>query len=121
MPSVTERDQQGAPGDGEFPVGFLSVALRTFRAHSAGWWDTYTLDSKERQRAATAGLSARPASPAGWLRGASMRRLRSGLSVEGSRRLGPAAAAAAAASGAAPVRKVQGASWSWTRWTSGFP
>lgn len=119
MPSETERDQRG-PGDGEFPVGFLSVALRTFRAHSAGWWDTYTLDSKERQRAATAGLSARPASPAGRLRGASMRRLRSGLSVEGSGRLGPAAAAAAA-SRAAPARTVQGASWSWTRWTSGFP
>lgn len=71
--SVTERDQRG-PGGGELPGGFLSVAPRTSCAHSAGWWDTYTLDSKERQRAATAGLSARPASPAGRLRGASMRR-----------------------------------------------
>ena len=36
----------GKPRGTRVPDGFfLFVALRTFRAHSAGWWNTYTLST----------------------------------------------------------------------------
>lgn len=34
-----------ALGEREFLMVFSFVALRTFRAHSAGWWNTYTLST----------------------------------------------------------------------------
>lgn len=50
--SVTERDKQQLLSPSGKPRGnesswwfFLFVALRTFRAHSAGWWITYTLST----------------------------------------------------------------------------
>lgn len=39
-----------APGEREFLMVFLFVALPTFRAHSAGWWNTYTLSTARNRR-----------------------------------------------------------------------
>ena len=123
---VTEWDKQqflspsGRPrGDGEFLMVFSFAALQTFRAHSVGWWSTYTL-STARDRKEGCHLQgtawASPADPTchGWW---SLRSqgCHSGLSVEGSWCLVPAAVSASAALTAAPKRKVQDASWNWTK------
>lgn len=97
---------------------FLFVALRTFRAHSAGWW---TLTPSQQQgtekRAATCRGLRGPVLQAqhAMVYGAFVPRAAPWLSVEGSWCRVPAAASASAALTAAPERKVQDASWSWTR------
>ena len=98
---------------------FLFVALRTFRAHSAGWWNTYTLSTARHSKEGchlqgTVWVS--PANPTcHGLWSLHSQGCHSGLSVEGSWCLVPAAVSASAALTAAPKRKVQDASWNWTR------
>lgn len=102
---------------------FLLVALRTFRAHSAGRWNTYTLSTARHREEGChlQGLWASPANPTCHGVWSLIARLPPILSVEGSWCLVPAAASVSAASTAAPERTGQGASWNWTRWTSGSP
>ena len=110
----------GKPRGTRVPDGFfLFVALRTFRAHSAGWWNTYTL-STARNRQEGCHLQgtvwASPANPTchGLWSLHSLGRY-CGLSVEGSWHLVPAVVSASAALTTAPERRVQDASWNWTR------
>lgn len=98
---------------------FLFVALRTFRAHSARWWNAYTLSTARDRREGChlqGTVRASPANPTcHGLWSLRSQGCHSGLSVEGSWRLVPAAVSVSAALTAAPERKVQDASWNWTR------
>lgn len=124
---VTERDKQQflslwkAPGAGgrRVPDGVSLCCTADVSCTLSGpVGHLHPLDGKEQRRGLppAGAMWARPACPTChglWSLRSQGRH--AGLSVEGSWCLVPAAASASAALTAAPERRVQGASWNWTR------